>query len=205
MSESGAPSPAYSGPAPHAPLVLSLDAARERAIRLLTDGFAYDLISVDEFEWRLGQLGRCDSAAAMNALVADLTTPSRELAGQGTAGSVPPSEGRIVGFMSETRRVGPWHVPQHLRVRAFMSEVKIDLRYALIPPACMIDLAAVMANVKIIVAPGTVVDFEVGAFMAKASNDERAVSTDVHALPHLRIRGSAVMAEVRVRVRDRGR
>jgi hypothetical protein len=187
-------------------LAPSLDDARERAIRLLTDGFAYDVISVDEFEWRLGRLGQSDSAAAMDALVADLVMPSRALAGPESAGPASvPSEGRILGIMSETRRVGPWRVPQHLRVNAVMSEVTVDLRSALIPRACSIDVTAVMANVKFIVPPGLVVDFDVGAFMGAASNDERAVPGDAFALPDLHIRGSAIMAEVRVRVRDRGR
>jgi hypothetical protein len=188
-----------------APLAPSLDDARERAIRLLTDGFAYDVISVDEFEWRLGRLGQADSIAAIDSLVADLANPSRPSAQPVSVPSAVEPEGRILGLMSETRRVGPWRVPQHLRVKAVMSEVTIDLRHALIPPGCSIDVTAVMANVKFIVPPGLVVDFDVVAFMGAAGNDERAISGGAYAPPNVRIRGSAIMAEVRVRVRDRGR
>ena len=203
MTDSSAPYSPPVSPAPRAALELTLSEARERAIRLLTDGFAYDLISVDEFEWRLGQLSHAESADAMSALVEDLVTGPRDPA-ERIAAPVPwSSEGRMVAIMSETRRAGPWKVPQRLRVKALMSQVTIDLRYALIPPGCMIELTAVMANVRFIVAPGTVVDFDVGAFMGTAGNDERAVARDVHTPPHLRIRGSAIMAEVRVRVRDR--
>ena len=63
MSESALASPAV------AP---SLDDARARAVRLLTDGFAYDAITVEEFEWRLDRLSRADSPPALDALVADL-------------------------------------------------------------------------------------------------------------------------------------
>jgi hypothetical protein len=81
-----------------------LDEARERAIRLLTDGFAYDVITVDEFEWRLGQLGHADSPRAIDALVADLGTPGQ--AGVAPRPSAVPAlaEGRIRGIMSATRR-----------------------------------------------------------------------------------------------------
>jgi hypothetical protein len=91
---------------PGAPPTSSLDAARERAIRLLTDGFAYDVITVDEFEWRLGQLSHADSPRAIDALVADLGVPAHGLTGP-THASAPPAaaEGRILGIMSETRRM----------------------------------------------------------------------------------------------------
>jgi hypothetical protein len=191
--------------APAAATVSSLDAARERAIRLLTDGFAYDVITVDEFEWRLGQLSHADSARAVDALVADLVVPAHAQAGA-THASGPPAEaeGRILGIMSETRRTGPWRVPQALRVKAVMSDVKIDLRYAVIPPACTIDVSAIMANVSFIVPPSLVVDFDVTSIMASVRNDARGTANAGYTLPHVRIRGSAFMSEVRVRVRELG-
>ena len=191
---------------PGAPPTSSLDAARERAIRLLTDGFAYDVITVDEFEWRLGQLSHADSPRAIDALVADLGVPAHGLTGP-THASAPPAaaEGRILGIMSETRRMGPWRVPQALRVKAVMSDVKIDLRYAVIPAVCTIDVSAIMANVSFIVPPSLVVDFDVTSIMASARNDARAVASVGYILPHVRIRGSAIMSEVRVRVRELGR
>jgi hypothetical protein len=182
-----------------------LDEARERAIRLLTDGFAYDVITVDEFEWRLGQLGQADTPRAIDALVADLGTPGQAPADPRPAGGMAATEGRILGVMSAIRREGPWRVPQRLRVKAVMCEIRIDLRYAVLPPGCTIDVSALMANVQVIVPPGVVVDFDVGSFMATTRNDVRAQRLDGYLQPHVRINGSAVMAEVRVRVKDLGR
>ena len=181
--------------------------ARERAVRLLTDGFAYDVITVDEFEWRLAQLSRAESPQEIDALVADLATPATAASPSPFGGrAVPaPSDGRIVGIMSETRRVGPWRVPQRLRVKGIMSDVKIDLRHAVVPPGCTIDVSAIMANVQFIVPPGMVVDFDVGAIMASTRNDPRAAGRDPFPVPHVRIRGSVLMAEVRVTVRELGR
>ncbi|MFL5606615.1 MAG: hypothetical protein ACJ8AD_09235 [Gemmatimonadaceae bacterium] len=197
----------YSPPrlaADHAPL--SLDDARERAIRLLTDGYAYDVISEEEFEWRLSQMIHADSPYAIESLVSDLVAPAQS--GTGVSRGYSPvfePEGRVLGIMSESRRLGPWRVPQRLRVRAIMSDMKIDLRYAVLPPACVIDVSAIMANVTFIVAPGMIVDFDVMAVMASARNDPRAVATSGYALPHVRIHGTAVMSEVRVKVRELGR
>ena len=113
-----------------------------------------------------------------------------------------PTEGRILGVMNETRRQGHWQVPEVLRVKAFMSDVTIDLRYALLPASCLIDVAACLAEVSIIVPSRLVVDFDVGSFMAEVRNDARALAGASYILPHLRVRGSAFLAEVRVRVRE---
>jgi cell wall-active antibiotic response 4TMS protein YvqF len=185
------------------PAPLALDGARDRAIRLLTDGYAYDVISEEEFEWRLGQMSHADSPHAIDALVADLM-PAAAGASRALAPAFEPV-GRVVGIMSETRKVGPWRVPQRLRVKAIMSDMKIDLRYAVLPPACTIDVTSIMANVTFIVPPGMIVDFDVSSFMSSARNDDRASAASVYVLPHVRIHGRAIMSEVRVKVRDVGR
>lgn len=205
MTEPRAPLPAATLPHDALPAVGPLDEARERAIRLLTDGFAYDVITVDEFEWRLGQLGHADSPRAIEALVADLNTPGQAAATSRRSAGLAPAEGRILGIMSAIRREGPWRAPQRLSVKAVMSEIRIDLRYAVLPPSCTIDISAIMANVQVIVPPSMVVDFDVGSFMAATRNDVRAQRLTGYLEPDVRIRGSAVMAEVRVRVKELGR
>jgi predicted membrane protein len=86
-----------------------------------------------------------------------------------------------------------------------MSEVKLDLRYAAIPAGCTISVSAIMANVSLIVPPGAAVDFDVTPVMAATRNDARDVGSPGYREPHLHVRGSALMSEVRVRVRALGR
>lgn len=182
-----------------------LDDARERAVRLLSDAYAYDVITDIEFERRLGQLISAASPAMIDSLVADLAQRSGLVRDAVPGYTMAPSEGRIVGFMSETRRKGPWRVPQHLLVRAVMSDMKIDLRYAAIPPGCSIEVKAVMSSVSIIVPPGLVVAFNIDPFMGNARSDADDVSLGGDGLAHVHVHGSAIMAEVRVRVRAFGR
>jgi hypothetical protein len=103
--------------------------------------------------------------------------------------------------MSEIRRDGAWRLPQRLRVSAIMSDVRLDLRQAVIPPGCMIEVRAIMANVTIVVPPGLPVDFDVSPIMASARNDSTRVPAAFGA-PLVHVRGSAFMAEVRVRMRE---
>ena len=184
----------------------TLEEARERAIRLLTDGFAYDVITVEEFERRLGQMSHTADPRTIDALVADLDTAAQSGAHAGVVSvSDGEPEGRILGIMSEVRRRGPWQLPRRLRVKAIMSDVKIDLRSAHIPPGCTIEVSAIMANVSFIVRPGMIVDFDVLPIMASAGSDPRAEGSGAYTVPHVRVRGKAIMSEVRVRVREMGR
>ena len=180
------------------------DEARERAIRILTDAYAYDVISDMEFERRLDMLGKSVAASSMNAVVADLPVQGQLVRRTPEYGVIAPREGRIAGLMSETRRTGPWRVPERLTVRAIMCDMKLDLRYAAVPPQCEIDVNAVMSSVAIIVAPGTLVDFDVNPFMGAAGSGADDFFRDPSAA-HIRVRGQAIMAEVRVKVRGLGR
>ncbi len=195
----------YAAPSAQAALSgTATNEARERAIRILTDAFAYDVISDSEFERRLDLLGRAVGTPGIDAVVADLPREADLVRRTPDYGVRAPSEGRISGLMSETRRTGPWRVPERLAVRAIMCDMKLDLRYAALPRQCAIDLTAVMASVAIIVAPGTLVDFNVDPIMGGAGSD----ADDFFREPtsaHIRVRGMAIMADVRVKVRQLGR
>src|SRR4051794_29815319 len=81
-----------------------LQAARERAIGLLTDRFADDSISEVEFEARLAWLGAADTPARVEELVADLTVPRLSVASMAAPGHavLPAGEQRISAVMSST-------------------------------------------------------------------------------------------------------
>lgn len=179
------------------------DQARDRAIRILTDAFAYDVITDSEFERRLEMLGKAIGTPGIDAVVADLPREGSRAGHSPSYGTLTPSEGRISGLMSEIRRTGPWRVPERLSVRAIMCDMKLDLRYAAVPAGCEIDVTAVMAAVVIIVAPGTMVDFNVDPFMGAAGSAADDFFRDP-ASAHFRVTGKAIMSEVRVKVRRLG-
>jgi hypothetical protein len=193
-------------PEPGSALALAVEQAREHAIRVLSDGYAYDALTEDEFEWRLGQLSLANSPAEVQALIADLAAPgvasdAATRTGVGYYGVAAETKERIRGIMSEVRREGAWRLPQQLKVSALMSNVRLDLRQAVIPPGCVIEVSAIMAAVHIIVPPGLPVAMEVSPIMGTARNDSSRVPA-IPGAPVVRVRGSAFMAEVRVRVRE---
>jgi Predicted membrane protein len=136
------------------------------------------------------------NAAAVDALVADL------VGGEQSSPAVvgPPASRRVLAVMCSSRYNGEWVVPERLDVAAVMSEVRIDLRLAVLPPVCTIHISATMANVAIIVPPGMAVQFDVGAFMGASRSDARPRGLNTGG-PLVTVTGFAFMAEVRVRVR----
>lgn len=182
---------------------VSIEDGRERAIRVLTDAYAYDAITEGEFEWRLSALMRASSNQDLDAVVADLMGASAGLLR--IPDRTPVTEGRITGLMSEVRRRGAWRVPERLDIRAIMCDMKVDFRYAVVPDRCVVNVKAIMANVQLIVPPGLSVGFDVNPIMGAAGCDATNLHMPRGGVPDIRVVGSAFMAEVRVRVRPLGR
>ncbi|HEY0971593.1 MAG TPA: hypothetical protein VGE02_11555 [Gemmatimonadales bacterium] len=190
-------------------------AARERAIRLLTDHYAEGTVDDQDFEVRLARLREASDTAAMEAVVAGLgetrpqgvaraapaAVPQPAYAPPRTAPppiALPPEERRILAVANEMRRSGWWEVPRFLRVRAVAADLKLDLRDVPLPAGCTFDVGAYLASVTIIVRPGTSVDFDVLPMLGTAVS--RAPGAGPAA--QLRVTGSAFLAEVKVIVRE---
>jgi hypothetical protein len=110
--------------------------------------------------------------------------------------------------MSETKRKGPWLVPQRLGVLALMSDMTIDLTQATLPAGVIdIHVRSLMAAVKLIVPPGIQVVSRVGSLMGSVHGGGEPDSTpgtpNWRAGTVVRLTGWACMAEVSVKVRRR--
>jgi hypothetical protein len=201
-----------------------LAAARERAIRLLTDRYADDSLSTAEFEQRLDRLYATVAPADADALVADLQVarpavrapqhPSQH-ASQHAWGapdqSVRPTH-RGDGFLQRVSRrllcvmgqrtvSGHWTAPEHLEVRAVMSEVVFDLREAAFTGVCEIDVLAVLSSVHVLLPADAELESQMGAVMGEVSDRGVAGVASWTGRPSVvvRLTGTAVLAEVAVR------
>jgi hypothetical protein len=166
-------------------VIAPIQAARERAVTLLADRYADDSISEAEFEARLAWLSAAESVERINELVADLTVarPAATLATTGYA-IEPRGEQRLFAILSSTRRTGRWTMPPRLVVGAVM-----------------IELFALMANVRIVVPPEMAVDATITALMASVRND--ADEPGRPGAPLLRVNCISTMSEVRIEVKER--
>ena len=198
--------------------VPALTRAREQKISELSRHFANDDLSLDDLERRIERVYHAASIAELDAITADLraaspaTSSGQPLRSAGGApvvydrSNLPVRDGRLVAIMSETRRTGRWQVPPRLDVMSLMSDTKIDLTNAVMPPGgAEFHVRSVWAACKIIVPPEMRVINEMHAIMASVTS--KAAEMDpvgvARAGPVLRLTGTAVMAEVKVVVRHR--
>lgn len=197
------PLPATSGSA--------LEVARERTIRILTDRFADDTLSIEEFETRLDRMYKAQSPAELDALLQEVEARARRRAGAApNAGGVPApyqdvAPRRILAIMSETKRTGRWLMPRELALRGIMSNVTIDLRDVAMPGGyCELDLVAVMSEVVIVVPPHVLVEDLTLTVMAESTNAAMDDGTLPPDAPRLRVTGTAFMASVQMYVGEPG-
>ena len=212
------------------PAAEPLAAARERAIRLLTDRYADDTLSSAEFEQRLDRLYATAAPADADALVADLQV-ARPLAhapqpapwhappqaqqqtwGVAPNASIRPTlrgnssflqrvSRRLMCIMGQRTVVGRWTAPEHLEVRAVMSEVVLDLREAVFTGECEMDVLAVLSSVHVLLPPDAELESQMGAVMGEVS--DRGVAgiapPTLRSSVLVRLTGTSVLAEVAVR------
>jgi hypothetical protein len=201
------PLPASASPV-REPAVASsaLEAARERTIRVLTDRFADDTLSLDEFEHRLDRMYTAKTPEELDLLLREVEARQpRPVALDAGASYAPSTPRRILAFMSNTRRTGRWALPRKLQARAIMSEIVLDLREVSLPAGvCEIDIFALMANIEILVPPGVIVEEMPLSIMANVENDALDDGTIPPNAPRIRLLGTAFMSNVEVRVAPAG-
>jgi hypothetical protein len=198
--------------------VPSLSRAREQKISELSTFFANDDLSIEDLERRIERVYKAANMAELETITADLQTAAKPLddyaraqmarATPNAPSSLELVSARVLSLLSSTRRVGRWAVPRHLDVVAIMSDTRIDLTEASLPPGIVdIELRAVMASFKLIVPPNTRVINETHSIMANVrSRADEFLPGDAPPsanAPVIRLTGFAMMADVNIVMRRR--
>ena len=184
-----------------APLALSTP-QREQAIARLSQSFADDVISMDEFERRAELVYKAVTVADLQLLVADLPTATEADSGNEKGASVARvvSGDRITTVFGSTERRMPATVPRQLSVRTVFGNTELDFRSARFEPGITeVHVRCVFGNVELTVPEGVRVELLVSSVLANveatqhSDYHERSVGESV-----LRITGRAVFANVEV-------
>jgi len=192
--------------------VPSLARARELKITELSTLFANDDLTLEELERRIELVYKAGSMTELDAVTADLRSlpaPASSgvpVRGRRSAAPAPTvyeqASARVLSLMSSTRRVGRWAVPQELKVVALMSDTRIDLTQAVLPPGIVdVELRCVMTAFKLVVPPNVRVVNEAHAVMASITSRADEVTPGTTSGTIIRLSGFALMSEVKVVVR----
>lgn len=179
------------------------DDDRHRVAEVLRLAAGEGRIDLEELDERLEATYSAKTYADLVPITADLPVPA------GAARATPQprpatgpvsSYGSSVAVMSETKRRGPWLVPDQHTSFALMGSVQLDLREAQFAAREVTLYAhAVMGDVKIIVNAHTRVVVEGFAVMADFSEARDKVAPELGPdSPVVRVKGFALMASVSV-------
>jgi uncharacterized protein DUF1707/cell wall-active antibiotic response 4TMS protein YvqF len=182
------------------PTLVALHDERERVIARLSDGFARELLDIDEFERRLTVAHRAETVAELAPLVEDLgPAPTTALVPATPTAPLATIRDRqtLAAILGGTMRRGPWTPPRRLKIIACMGGVDLDFREALLGPGVTeVVIFTIMGGVNLIVPPTLAVEVEGTAIMGGFDHTSRASAEIDPDRPRLRVSGVAVMGGV---------
>ncbi len=193
-----------------------LDELREKAIDQLSEIFAEDLISVEEFEQRVDGITRAASVAEMRNLLEDLPRPGNKatpsaLTTAGTriaprAGTAPPELVKdrefVVGVLGGGGRKGQWVPARIIYVGAVLGGAELDFRDALMPAGVIdVKIFTMMGGVEIIVPPDLQVEVAGIGILGGFEKGREVAGVSSPDLPVLRVGGFACMGGAEIKVR----
>lgn len=199
------------------PARVALREARETTIEQLSESFAKDELSLDEFEARVDRAYAAVDCAEVRALVSDLTlvevaqrsvvatspaATATETARSATSKAIQlhPSKQLYCGLaiFGNIERRGQWVLAPESQALAVFGNVELDLREAVIPDGVSeLHVKAIFGNVEIIVPPTVSVESHgVGIFGNFDSLERMPVEPDGGRV--LRIMGKSIFGNVEV-------
>jgi len=200
----------------------ALSAAREETITVLSECFARDLLTVEDFERRAELVHGARSMAELGTAIEGIRTGGlpartggaaagplrRPRAGPATAPNLAHAPSardydRAIAIFGETKREGTWTPARSNTVVAAMGSAVIDLREAYLDPhRTVVSAFAFMGGVEVIVPPGVHVECSGSAIFGGFEQRKEYMSSPVApGAPVVQVSGFAVFGGVEVEQR----
>lgn len=185
------------------------DADRERVATVLSNRFADDVISLDEFEERVARVYQAGTRAELDALIADLETApaaSPVVPQLVAAAETVPAHDRRFAVLANLAHHSMAVMPRRLDVSAVLGNVELDLRDASfgIGGRSELHLRAVLGNITITLPAGTVVEQHASSVLASIECQPAPIRMGRSHAPVVRVTGRAVLGAVEIRFAERG-
>ncbi|WP_134006670.1 DUF1707 domain-containing protein [Kribbella sp. VKM Ac-2566] len=186
------------------------DLEREEVADILRDAAGEGRLSYTELEDRLETLYSSKTYGELVELTADLPNGPRT---QSVPTTTPQYGGALVEtgpvinvFLSDSKRMGNWLVPQRQEVNAVLGDVTLDYTEAQIPfDEITIDVKSILADVKIRVPQNAIVLLDSNPILGSVSEQETGLKAvpDPNTQPatpkRFHIRGTAILGEIKIK------
>ena len=182
--------------------VVSVAAARERAIARLSDHYAADGFDVDEFERRVDLVHQAKTPAELEPILADLPAEvSAPIPAKRALAPIRPLEESqsVVAIIGGAVKRGGWLHARKVRVVTVLGGAEIDLRDVALPSGVTeLRIFALMGGVEVIVPPDLTVHMDGGGLMGGFDQMHRTPASQAEDAPILKITGFVCMGGVSV-------
>lgn len=173
---------------------------REQAIARLTEGFARDELTVEEYERRVSLVYAAGTRTDLARVAAEFPALPRSAPELATL----PLE--VTSILSNVVRAGPAVLPKRLRTRSWAGNIELDLSGARVEPGVTeIEIDVVLGNLEISLPPHAHVDDRTNVFLGSFENPRSggAAPSPPPASPPtvVRFRGRVLLGNVSVRFR----
>lgn len=190
------------------PARVQLREARDETIEQLSQGFARDELSLDEFEERVNRAFAATDDHEVRSLVSDLSVPLVQVSStkpKSETITVVNTQPTLLAVFGNIERRGPFALMPSSKAVAIFGNVEIDLRDAVIDEGVTeLEVHAVFGNVEIIVPPTLAVEAHGIGIFGNFEAFERMPREPGNS-PVLRVTGKAVFGNVEVSTRIRGK
>lgn len=201
------------------PPATSLEKARAEVVDVLSECFAQDHLSLEQFERLLDAAQGAQSTEELGKVV------ERFPAGAGDFGHLPPPplpsgspavpspaspprrNDQAVAVFGETKRDGAWAPAAETKVVAVVGSVELDFREAVLPPGDVTVFAVTfLGSVELVVPPSLQVECGVSAVFGSAQNEapKPTPAPPVSPPTTLHVRGVSVFGSVEIHCRYPG-
>jgi hypothetical protein len=187
--------------------LVALRDRREQVIARLSEGYAGDLLDVDELDRRLDLAHAASALAELDALVSDLApvaiaAPKVALVPAASYAIEDPNRAdrkRMRVMMSAIERKSRWSVPRRLELRVMWGAVELDFREASIGPGVTtLDVRVLMGSLELILPPWLAIDVDVSSFMGAVEERHRVAHDPDPAQPMLRVVGAVRLGSLEI-------
>ncbi len=191
----------------------NIEVIRGRAIEVLMEHFANDVMDLEEFEGLLDAANGCSTAGELRELLSELpplesSKPATDMIpARGGAPVVVDADrvrphGFLISILGSTNRAGRWIPARKSFALGVLGGISLDFREALLGSGITdVNLFAVLGGIEIIVPPEMAVEVDGMAVLGGFDYQTDAPFRSNPDLPTLRIRGLAVLGGVHVQVR----
>jgi hypothetical protein len=174
--------------------LVALRDRRSQVIAQLSEGYASDLLDVDELDRRLDLAHGARTLAELDALVDDLGAATSKALVQTASTAIDDPQraasSKLRVIFGSVQRRGRWSVSNRVNVSVLFGDTELDFREASLGPGVTtIDIGVNFGNLEVVVPPWLAVDVDVSSMFGNVEERHRVPPHSEPGQPVLRFVG----------------